>query len=218
MGCLPSKSARASSRKHSCPPFSTILLNDVPHSRPQSSEPLVQPTEFGLIDENLEDFTIVWLDGDIDRTDDSLNTRTLLQNVNHSLKIFNEPNSCLHYVNSIEKEKLFLIVSGSLGKEFIPLVHIKSQIVSIYVFCTDKSAHEQWTTLYQKIYYIFTDKHVMINQLRNDIASYYKDIVPMSIISSSLKESSFRDNENIWFVLFQLEVIHLECLENKIVF
>ena len=53
-----------------------------------------------------------------------------------SIVIFTNEQKCLEFINKFRsKNKLFLIVSGSLGKNFVPKIYHLSQINSIYIFC-----------------------------------------------------------------------------------
>jgi hypothetical protein len=85
------------------------------------------------------------------------------------LKIFNSKNQCEKYIRSVSsQEQLLLIISGRFGREFVPHIHHLRQIISIYVYCTDKEANEQWTSHFTKVnqrfYYIFFSKFIGIDQ------------------------------------------------------
>jgi hypothetical protein len=62
------------------------------------------------------------------------------------LKTFDDMDECVKYINSIiTDEKIIFIVSGRFGEEVLPNIYQSSKIVSIYVFCYDKTKHEIWS-------------------------------------------------------------------------
>ena len=72
-----------------------------------------------LLQQNLEDFTVIWLDSKSHSVDTTVRLRCII----NFLKIFNNVDECFRYISSITTEKIFLITSGSLGEAIIPLVH-----------------------------------------------------------------------------------------------
>ena len=67
-------------------------------------------------------------------------------------KKFRDVKECQQYIEqTTEKDRLILIVSGRLGREIVPLMHQLRQIISIYIYCMDKQANEQWSTKFPKV-------------------------------------------------------------------
>lgn len=58
------------------------------------------------------------------------------------------------YYDFIEKrnkeEQIFLTVSGSFEKIFVPTIHDFLQLDSIYIFCSTPSVHRSWAENYAK--------------------------------------------------------------------
>ena len=74
----------------------------------------------------------------------------LRTSINHLLT-FEDDQQCLQYIQSLPKDdRIVLIVSGRLGQIIVPqIVHLR-QIISIYVYCMDKKANEQWAQHFLK--------------------------------------------------------------------
>jgi hypothetical protein len=89
-------------------------------------------------EKNVESNILMWLDVTVNHDMVSL----LRQKVNY-VKVFNDPDVCVHHIMSIKNENIFLIVSGSLGEQIVPVVHQEHQLRSIFVFCSNKSYHQQ---------------------------------------------------------------------------
>ncbi|CAF4376664.1 unnamed protein product, partial [Rotaria sp. Silwood2] len=121
-------------------------------------------TKTASIDESSIEMSpvVVWCDGSIDLTknsDDDINTLVQLGRIvskkRKLIHTFNDLNICQDFIKHVNN--IFLIVSGQMGRELIPLVHDLDQIHSIYIFCMNKSTHESWAKQYKKILGVFTD-------------------------------------------------------------
>ncbi len=107
---------------------------------------------------NLESFACLWLDQSINSTDDNRETQQQLRQVINHLQTFSDSDQCEEYIKQINKEKVVLIVSGSLGRQIVPRLHSLSQLSACYVFCGDKEANEQWANKYHKVTYVYLPK------------------------------------------------------------
>jgi hypothetical protein len=104
------------------------------------------------IDENLETFSLVWLDAQVNNSIQKLNAQKELRAIINHLKIFEDENECQHFIEQMSKEdRLVLIVSGQLGRHVMSRIHHLRQVLSIYVYCIDKQANEQWTSGFSKV-------------------------------------------------------------------
>ena len=103
------------------------------------------------ITQNLESFACLWLDRDVETTEDNRETLQELRQVINHLLTFDNSDECEQYIRQISQEKVVLIVSGSLGRQVVPHLHDLPQFSACYVFCGDKQANEQWANKYQKV-------------------------------------------------------------------
>ena len=103
---------------------------------------------------NLESFACLWLDQNIDSTQDNRDTQQQLRQVINHLRTFDNSDQCEQYIRQITKEKVVLIVSGGLGRQVVPRLHDLPQCSAFYVFCQDKKANEQWANKYHKVTHI----------------------------------------------------------------
>ncbi|CAF0958499.1 unnamed protein product [Didymodactylos carnosus] len=154
----------------------------------------------------LEDFIVIWLDSNINTSDECLETQVRLRSIINYLKVFDNTNECLLYLSSIKNEKIFLIVSGALGEIVVPLLQNSPQILSIFIFCENKEKHEQWSRSYSNIHGIFTKLSALLNDLEQDALLHKVDMTPMSVFNVNATEASVRDLkvENASFMWFQL--------------
>jgi hypothetical protein len=107
-------------------------------------------------EDNLETFSLVWLDTQVNTTEYNRQTQEELRQIINHLKTFDDRQRCHDYITSLSaQDRLILIVSGQLGRQLIPQIHHLRQISSIYVFCMNKQANEQWARKYTKVCYCF---------------------------------------------------------------
>ena len=103
-------------------------------------------------DENLETYCIIWLDAAVNSSQENVAAQKQLRaSINH-LVPFEDEQQCLQYIHSLPKDdRTVLIVSGRLGRSIVPQIIRLRQITSIYVYCMDKKANEQWASQFAKV-------------------------------------------------------------------
>ncbi len=69
-----------------------------------------------------------------------------LQQVVSTVNKFIDVDECIDFVTDIKEEKVFMVLSGESGRTIVPIIQDILQINSIYIFCENKSNHEQWIT------------------------------------------------------------------------
>lgn len=103
-------------------------------------------------DDNLETFTLIWLDANVNRTKENTEAQGILCSTINQLKPFSDPRSCEEYILSLPNDdRIVLIVSGQLGRDVVPKFHRWNQVLSIYVFCYNQELNEQWAVQYPKV-------------------------------------------------------------------
>jgi len=67
--------------------------------------------------------------------------------------------------------RVFLVTSGSLGKQIVPAIHNLSQVYAIYIYCSDVKYHLEWTKEYPKVRAVCNnDDEELLPQLAVDVA------------------------------------------------
>ena len=107
-------------------------------------------------------FVVVWCDatiGSSSNSDDDTNTLLQLAGIVNKKRqlvhTFNEIEGCKNFI--AHANNIFLIVSGQMGLELVPVVHNLDQIHSIYIFCINKPKYDVWSKQYKKIRGVHTD-------------------------------------------------------------
>jgi len=132
--------------------------------------------------DNLETFSIFWLDEQVDKTEENRNTQLILREIINHLKTFDDQQECYQRILSLSQEdRLILIVSGRCGRQLVPQIHHLRQVSSIYVYCMDKKANELWTKDFTKIKSVIGELKDLIHVIRQDQQSRVKIEEPLSI-------------------------------------
>ncbi|CAF1048341.1 unnamed protein product [Didymodactylos carnosus] len=170
--------------------------------------------------EIMEDFIVIWLDANIEQKDKLFDTRSRLSSIIHYIKTFRNIDDFMEYISTVKIEKIFLITSGSLGEQAVPLLENMQQILFIYIFCFAISEHKIWARKYSKIVGVYNDQNLLIDQLKNDVTCTSKLLTPMSVFSVDETGHSIQDlsEERINFLWFQLLIdilIHVSNTDDQ---
>ena len=105
----------------------------------------------------VQNFLLIWLDANIESvSEDSQNTLQNLRSVVNDINLFSDPDECFAFLKDVRIEKAFVITSGFLGNEIVPLIHPMAEVDTIYIFCGDKRRHKEWTKEWSKIMGVHT--------------------------------------------------------------
>jgi hypothetical protein len=126
-------------------------------------------------------------------------------------------------MNKIKDEKVFLIVSGSLGQQLVPKIEHDTNLDSIYIFCWDKLKHEQWANKdhHHKIIGVFTDIRDVCNQLKEDIKHCQYEFTSIQTLNSqTLKivnhlDASFMYSQLLKEILLSMDQNDIDLKEAK---
>ncbi|CAF1192124.1 unnamed protein product [Didymodactylos carnosus] len=150
---------------------------------------------------NLENVIMVWLDEKLDKTDDNHKLNADLQSIFESVETFNNMNECISFIANVKDERIFLVVSDSLGQQILPLIYQLAQLESIYVVCSNKAEHEKWVLQYKKkVKGVFNEADSIFEQLRQDSQEYSKNLLTMTGISSKCGSDSNLNKQEAAFM------------------
>ncbi len=112
--------------------------------------------------QNLDDtsksqtISLVWLDSSHGTSTENIAGQAQLRSFDANLKLFNSDTECQQHIKSQPNNaRIILIANGGLGEKIVSDVHELSQIISIYIFCWDKTRHEQWASKFAKVFVLF---------------------------------------------------------------
>ncbi|CAF2650804.1 unnamed protein product [Rotaria sp. Silwood2] len=82
-------------------------------------------------------YNILWLDQN--SSDPMSSFRAKLGDA----QTFTNVNDCIQYIQSHPNDPIYLIVSGSLAKEVVPVIYESSNLVQIFLFCGSISTYSE---------------------------------------------------------------------------
>ena len=139
----------------------------------------------------VQNYLLVWLDANVSTSnEDAQQTLEHLRNVVNEVNVFTEPADCVTFLQGIQLEKAFLIVSGSLGQGLVPRIHAMTQIDAIYIFCRVKSRHEEWVKKWPKVKGVFTQIKPISKALELAVKQCDQDCAAVSFPSFSADDAS----------------------------
>ncbi|UJR31915.1 hypothetical protein I4U23_019389 [Adineta vaga] len=119
--------------------------------------------------ENLEIFTLIWLDTTTKKSRKTNFIQQQLRTTINYLKIFTNEKECEFYIKQIPKdEDIIFIVNDQIGQTIISHIHDLSQLFSVYIYSPNKTTDQQWMNEFHKIRSICTTYNELINEINID--------------------------------------------------
>ena len=108
------------------------------------------------LNENLEIFSLIWLEKSPNDRTDSLDLHQQLRTIIHSLKIFEEIDRCEEYLRSCGKfDRIILLVNEQFAREILQRTHQLRQLIAVYIHANndDQTLRKD----FQKVRYFSAD-------------------------------------------------------------
>ncbi|CAF0815539.1 unnamed protein product [Rotaria sp. Silwood1] len=163
-------------------------------------------------DENKESITLIWFDPNIGSREDTEQTKQQLRLINDYVIFSTDLEQCITFIQSIDKEKIFLITSGSKASQVLPRIFSFPQIDSIFIFCVDKYRYEYLLNKHSKIIGIYISLNDLCKSIKEQIDLVSKQIQTFSFFDQhqkSTKDLSRESAEFLWFQLFHYVITRL---------
>ncbi|CAF0792530.1 unnamed protein product [Rotaria sp. Silwood1] len=165
------------------------------------------------LSQNLETFILIWLDSLVNISEDNIDTKKLLRKAITYVIPFDDSEKCMEFIRSNSHERIVLIVSGRLGQMLVPRIHEFSQLIAIYVYCSDKKRNEQWAKNFIKVKGVIVDLNELVIRIKSDQIKRndYKidESLPISVFNKNSQEKPVVVINNNNFIYFQLII---DCL------
>jgi tetratricopeptide (TPR) repeat protein len=159
----------------------------------------------------VQNFLLIWVDASIDQSKkDCQNTLVQLRNIVNDVTICTESEQCIQCLKGIDKEKVFIIASGALGQHLVPNIHAMSQIDAIYIFCGNKSRHEEWTKKWDMVKGVYEEIKPICEALQLAVKQCNENSIAISFIA--LGEGASDQNLNQLDASFMYTQIFKEIL------
>ncbi|CAF0760316.1 unnamed protein product [Adineta steineri] len=158
-----------------------------------------------------QNYLLVWVDASIDETNkDCQDILAQLKNVVNDVNLCTQPDQCIQVLNHFDRERAFVITSGSLGQHLVPEIHDMPHLDAIYIFCGDKSRHQEWTQNWTKIKGVQTNIKEICQALQLAVKQCDQDSIAVSFLT--VNEMASADNLNQLEPTFMYTQIFKEIL------
>ncbi|CAF1025123.1 unnamed protein product [Rotaria sp. Silwood1] len=162
-------------------------------------------------DKDFEIFCLIWLDANTN-AEDNRNTEQDLRSIINRLKKFQDAKECQKYIEErSQHERVVMIVSGTLGREIVPRIHKHRQVISIYVYCFDKTSNKEWADKYGKVKAVVTVLDELISRIQADhkIQKLVEEPLSINVFNNSNDAGKSTGSVNGKFVYYQ---VLIDCL------
>ncbi|CAK9188740.1 unnamed protein product [Sphagnum troendelagicum] len=144
---------------------------------------------------NVENFVVVWLDALIDdQNEDIKKSKSELQRIVNDIRTYSNVNSAVYWMKTVQNEKIILIISGSFGEKVVPVIQNLTQIHIVYVFCSNKEKHKEWSAKYRKVKGVFTDILPLCEVLKKNMRKSEHDSIGFDVVGKNAVSTSANNN------------------------
>ena len=157
---------------------------------------------------NKEEITLIWYDKNIGVRDDTRKTIELLQQINDYVLICSNRETCIEKIGQIQKEKVFLILSGSSAQDILDDIHDHQQIDSVYIFCMKRQRYETFLNndKYYKVIGIYTKHAPLLAAIHENMRYLIKHSEAVSLFDQdgqAMRNLNRNTSEFVGFVAFK---------------
>jgi hypothetical protein len=101
---------------------------------------------------NLETYSILWLDSLVTDTREYVDAQQRLRTSINYIRTFKNIDDCEQYIQSVPaQDRIIFIVNNQLGQELVPRVHQLRQIFAIYIYSNDNKRSGLWAKEFKKV-------------------------------------------------------------------
>ena len=86
-----------------------------------------------------------------------------------AIKLFNDAESSLSFVNSLYETDVFVIISGRKGQKVAHQFDVRSEIIGLYVYCMNENEHAIWANAIKKVRCVVSNPEELFIRLQRDI-------------------------------------------------
>ncbi|UJR07652.1 hypothetical protein I4U23_011940 [Adineta vaga] len=160
-----------------------------------------------------KDYMVLWLDTNrVFSNEENQEFISRLRSIVDTVKVYNQLDQCIEFLEKIKDEKVFLIMSDCFARQISSLEEQFNQLNSIYVLCNQEFKVNEIVQTYRKGRGIFTKMEQLCNELKKDIRQLINDSVSTSIIPATANMNDLKGLDPI-FMYSQLLKENLFTME-----
>lgn len=118
----------------------------------EANETFCRQTLLSPIGENLEIFSLIWLDLSTNDIHENIDIQQQLRTIINYLKLFDDIDDCEQYIRSLSNDdRIVLLINEKFALDFISRIHELRQIIAIYIYSTDINDNSEEMNQYKKV-------------------------------------------------------------------
>ncbi len=139
------------------------------------------------IESKAESFVLIWLDQTIKKNQDTVDSEQKLRAIVNSLVTCHTINETMVFIEQVQDQQIYLIVSGELGKQLLSMNQItnSSKLNSIYIFCRDQLKYTELVQTSNKVRAVFVEIDSLCARLKEDTEQALRNLLPISTTSGT---------------------------------
>ncbi|CAF1401984.1 unnamed protein product [Adineta ricciae] len=154
---------------------------------------------------SLRSVSLIELNSNIDQSsEDYLNFKTQLRWTNSTLVPFTTVDECINFLTNYKNERIFIILSNTLGKTIVPRIHDLHQLDSIVIFDNSQTLNDEWMKNWRKMRGTHSQLTSICNLLASIVQQHSQNVVPISLASADIGSKTSLDELDHTFMYTQL--------------
>ncbi|CAF1147762.1 unnamed protein product [Didymodactylos carnosus] len=165
---------------------------------------------------NKEDVTLIWLDANIDDSDDCKQTLNMFYELNDYVQPYTDTEICTAFIRSIVDEKIFLVSSDELGRNILPQIHSLQTVQSIFIYGDNHPPNTDYFSKYSKVVEVSIKRNSLMESIKVRVKRTSKQIIAFNLFDHKQKSTRNLTREPAAFLWFQILVDVLKQLPHNI--
>ena len=120
-----------------------------------------------------------------------------LRGVINDIHLFSDPDECVDFLTDVQKEQIFLIISGTESQHIVPHIHQMTQLDAIFLVNDKKLRDEQWTKAWPKVQDAYRDIEFISQAVPMGAKRCNQESIAVSFSRSNGEDTSITDLDQL---------------------
>jgi tetratricopeptide (TPR) repeat protein len=166
-----------------------------------------------------KDLVLIWLDEQIDvDLENTIQMKNLLEQINEHTQMFSKKEEFFNYLSSVTNQIIFLIISGQVSINVLPLIADNQHIHTVYIFCIEDYRYKDSINDYSKLRGVFIDHKNLIQEIQRDIRIYMEQLMKFNLLNTeeqkSIIELSLESSEFLWCYVVKDVLVNIDTIND----
>jgi hypothetical protein len=166
-----------------------------------------------------KDLVLIWLDEKIDvDLENTIQMKNLLEQINEHTQMFSKREEFFNYLSSVTNQIIFLIISGQVSINVLPLIADNQHIHAVYIFCIEDYRYKDSINDYSKLRGVFIDHKNLIQEIHRDIRIYMEQLMKFNLLNTEEQKSiidlSLESSEFLWCYVVKDVLVNIDTIND----